>query len=67
VRTAHSVLLAHWDHSERRIARYQMLCRVGRRAERAFVFARPPPRPNRNPKNQGVTLALVLTVSCGGC
>jgi hypothetical protein len=35
-------LLAHWAHSEVRITRYQILCRVGRRAERAFVFARLP-------------------------
>jgi hypothetical protein len=32
-------LLAHQAHRKRRIARYQMLCRVARRADRALVFA----------------------------
>ncbi len=34
-------LPAHRAHVERPIARYQMLCRVGRRAERAFELAMP--------------------------
>jgi hypothetical protein len=37
---AHNALLAHRAHVEGPIARYQMLCRVRRHAERAFVFAR---------------------------
>ncbi len=32
-------LLDHWDHFGSAIARYQMLCRVANRAERAFVPA----------------------------
>ena len=32
--------LAHWAHAENRIARYQMLCRVGSEPERAFVLPR---------------------------
>lgn len=32
--------LAHWAHAENRIARYQMLCRVGSEPERVFVLPR---------------------------
>ena len=32
-------LLAHQAHRKRRIARYQMLCRVAWRSDRALVFA----------------------------
>ena len=37
--TDSTTLLAHQAHRKRRIARYQMLCRVACRADRAFVFA----------------------------